>query len=105
MKRVLIVGSHSYLGTALASYLAQWPEEYRVESMSVRDDAWRERSLEGFDAVYYTAALVHREQDKHDPAQKEAYLKINGRLPVELARKAMEAGVGQLMFVDRRSVG
>lgn len=104
MKRVLIVGSHSYLGTALASCLAQWPEEYRVESLSVRDDSWRERSLEGFDAVYYTAALVHREQDKHDPAQKEAYLRINGRLPVELARKAKEAGVRQFIFLSTMAV-
>lgn len=104
MNRVLIVGSHSYLGTALAAHLAQWPEEYRVESMSVRDDGWRSACFEGLDAVYYTAALVHQEQDKHDPAQKEAYFRINARLPVELAQKAKEAGVRQFVFLSTMAV-
>ena len=104
MKRVLIIGSHSYLGTALASYLSQWPEEYHAESLSVRDETWKNVSFQGFDAVYHTAALVHQEQAKSDPAQKEAYLQINARLPVEVAKKAKEAGVPQFIFLSTMAV-
>lgn len=104
MKRVLIIGSHSYLGTALASYLSQWPEEYRVESLSVRDGAWKDVSFQGYDAVYHTAALVHQERSKSDPALKDTYLQINTRLPVEVAQKAKEAGASQFIFLSTMAV-
>lgn len=104
MKRILIIGSHSYLGTALASYLSQWPEAYHAESLSVRDGAWKNVSFQGYDAVYHTAALVHQERSKSDPALKNTYLQINTRLPVEVAQKAKEAGVSQFIFLSTMAV-
>ena len=70
MKHILITGANSYLGKSLAAYLGQWPEEFRVDSISVRDDAWKAADFHGYDAIYHTAALVHMEQDKQDPGRQ-----------------------------------
>ena len=104
MKRVLITGAHSYLGQSLRDYLSQWPEEFQVEMLSVRSDSWKQADFHGFDAVYHTAALVHMEQNKHDPGQAALYDKINARLPVLLAQKAKAEGVSQFLFLSTMAV-
>lgn len=104
MRRVLITGVHSYLGQSLRAFLAQWPEEFQVESLSVRDGNWKEADFHGFDAIYHTAALVHMEQNKHDPDQAALYDEVNGRLPVLLAEKAKAEGVSQFIFLSTMAV-
>ena len=88
MKRILITGANSYLGKSLTEYLKQWPDEFQVEATSVRDDTWKETDFHFFDAIYHTAALVHMEQNKQDPAQAEFYDRVNARLPIFIAKKA-----------------
>lgn len=104
MKRVLITGAHSYLGQSLRDYLSQWPEEFQVEMLSVRNDSWRQADFHGFDAIYHTAALVHMEQNKHDPGQAALYDNVNARLPVLLAQKAKAEGVSQFLFLSTMAV-
>lgn len=104
MKKILITGSGSYLGRCLRDYLAQWPESYAVDGISVRDDGWKSMSFAGYDAIYHTAALVHMEQNKNDPAQAAEYDRVNGVLPVEIAAKAKAEGVGQFLFLSTASV-
>ena len=93
MKHILITGANSYLGKSLAAYLGQWPEEFRVDSISVRDDAWKAADFHGYDAIYHTAALVHMEQDKQDPRQTSLYDRVNAQLPIAIAEKAKAEGM------------
>lgn len=104
MKRILITGAGSYLGKSLADYLGQWPEEFQVEAISVRDDSWKNVDFHGFDAIYHTAALVHMAQNKQDPAQAEAYDRVNTRLPLAIAEKAKSQGVGQFVFLSTAAI-
>lgn len=101
MKRILIVGPHSYIGSCFQAYLQQWPEQYTAESLSVRDDAWRQKSLAAYDAVLYAAGIVHqKETDENRPL----YEQVNCRLAMELAEKAKRQGVQQFIYLSSASV-
>lgn len=104
MKKLLITGAHSYIGTAVGAYLGQWPESYEVTKVSVSDGSWREMSFQGFDAVLHLAAIVHQPGSKQDPAQWLRYEKVNTFLALEVAEKAKQAGVGQFIFMSSASV-
>ena len=104
MKRILITGSGSYIGSHVKAYLEQWPERYQVEMISLRTDDWRQRSFAGFDAVLHAAGIVHQPKSKDDPSQAELYDRVNHRLAVEVAEKAKREGVGQFLFLSTEAV-
>ena len=104
MKRILITGANSYIGTGVENHLNRWPESYRVDTLDMIGAGWKEYSFRGYDAVLHVAGLVHQPQTKNDPAQADLYDRINHRLAVETARKAKEEGVGQFVFLSSASV-
>ena len=104
MKKILITGAGSYVGTCVADYLARWPERYRVDTVDMVDGSWREASFRGYDAVFHVAGIVHQAQTKDAPQQAELYDRVNNRLAVETAQKAKDEGVGQFLFMSSESV-
>lgn len=104
MKKILITGAGSYIGTAVESWLRQWPESYRVDTLDMIGDSWRQHDFRGYDAVLHVAGIVHREDTKNDPAEAEFYDRINHRLAVETAQTAKNAGVKQFLFLSSASV-
>lgn len=104
MKKILITGAGSYVGTSVEAHLNRWPERYRVDTLDMVDGSWREASFCGYDAVFHVAGIVHQENSKNDPGQKELYDRVNTRLAIETARKAKEEGVGQFIFMSSASV-
>lgn len=104
MKKLLITGAHSYIGTAVGDYLSQWEDAFQVTKVSASDGSWKEMSFEGFDAVLHVAAIVHQPGSKHDPDQWPLYERVNTTLALEVARKAKEAGVRQFIFMSSASV-
>lgn len=104
MKNILITGAGSYVGTSFEAWLKQWPESYRVDTVDMIGDGWKETSFRGYDVVFHVAAIVHKEERKNDPAQQELYDRVNHRLAVETARKARAEGVRQFVFMSSASV-
>lgn len=104
MKRILITGSGSYIGSRVKAYLEQWPECYQVETVTLRTGDWRQRSFAGFDAILHAAGIVHQPKSKDDPAQAELYDRVNHRLAVEVAEKAKCEGVTQFLFLSTEAV-
>lgn len=104
MKRILITGIGSYIGSHVKAYLEQWPERYQAEMISLRTDDWRQRSFAGFDAVLHAAGIVHQPKSKDDPSQAELYDRVNHLLAVEVAEKAKCEGVGQFLFLSTEAV-
>ena len=97
MKRILITGSHSYTGNALAEYLSSWPEKYHTETISLRNDSWKSESFGGFDTVIHTAGIAH---DSTRNSDKDLYYRVNSELTFETARKALNDGVSQFIFMS-----
>lgn len=104
MKRILITGAGGYIGLRVKAYLERWPGDYRVETLSLRSDDWRQRSFQGVDSILHTAAIVHQPKSKDDPTQAELYDRVNHRLTAEVAEKAEREGVGQFLFLSSESV-
>ena len=104
MKRILITGAGGYIGLRVKAYLERWPGDYRVETLSLRSDDWRQRSFQGVDSILHTAAIVHQPKSKDDPSQAELYDRVNHRLTAEVAEKAKREGVGQFLFLSSESV-
>ncbi len=97
MKRILITGAHSYTGNALREWLSTWPGKYHVQTISLRGDSWRSESFRGFDSVIHTAGIAH---DSTKSSDKAEYYRVNSELTFDTARKAMNDGVKQFVFMS-----
>ena len=100
MKKILITGANSYIGTSFERYLAQWPEEYRVDTVDMVDGSWREKSFTGYDVVYHVAGIAHSDTGNVTEERKAFYYQINTDLTVETAKKAKAEGVKQFIFMS-----
>lgn len=99
MKKILITGENSYVGTSFKKWVSQWPEEYQVDSIGLRGDKWKKNDLSEYDVIYHLAAIVHV---KEDNAMK--YFEINRDLALDVAKKAKESGVKQFIFMSTMGV-
>lgn len=97
MKRILITGKDSYIGTNFRKYLEQYPDDYYVEELDVRDDSWKKFDFSSFDVVYHVAGLAHSTPDE---SQRELYYKVNTDLTYEVALKAKKSKVKQFIFMS-----
>lgn len=100
MKRVLIVGANSYIGKSFTSWVAEnSTSEMTLDSLSLRDDTWRNVGLHEYDSVIHLAAIVHSPK-----AESSLYYKVNRDLAVEFAKKAKSEGVKHFIFISTLSV-
>ena len=104
MKRILITGANSYVGTSFEKHLKQWEGHYQVDTVDMVDGSWRERSFRGYDAVFHVAGIVHLKNKRNDPQQIALFEAVNVRLAVETAQKAKAEGVKQFIFMSSTSV-
>ena len=101
MKKILITGANSYIGTSFEKYMAQWSEQYQVETVDMIDGTWREKNFSGYDCVYHVAGIAHI---KETAENAHLYYKINRDLPLEVAAHAKKDGVKQFVFLSSMSV-
>lgn len=102
MRRILITGATSWIGSEVEAHLAAFPGRYGVERVSLRGDAWKERSWEGFDSVLHLAAVVHEGEKAGDMGG--LYDEVNVALAREAALKAKAEGVPHFAFLSSFSV-
>ena len=101
MKKILITGANSYIGTSLEKWLGEYPEQYSLDTVNTRDDEWKAKDFSQYDVVFHVAAVVHQ---REKPGMEGLYLKVNRDLPVEVAKKSREAGVSQFIFMSTMAV-
>lgn len=97
MKRILITGANSYIGTSFEKWMTQWPEEYQIDSVGTRNDEWKELDFSPYDTIFHVAGIAHQDT-KAD--QEELYYKVNRDLTIEVAKKAKSEGVKQFIFMS-----
>lgn len=101
MKRILITGKGSYIGTNFKQVMEKYPEEYRVEELDMLNESWRRHNFTKYDVVYHVAGIAHI---KENPKNEELYYKVNRDLAIEVAKKAKVSGVKQFIFMSSMSV-
>jgi UDP-glucose 4-epimerase len=100
VKKILITGANSYVGTSFAKYMAQWPQEYQVDTIDMVDRSWREKSFAGYDSVFHVAGIAHQDSGRITEERKQLYFKVNTDLTIETAQKAKSDGVKQFIFMS-----
>lgn len=99
MKRILITGANSYIGTSFEKYMDA--DAYRVDTVDTVDGEWRKKSFVGYDVVFHVAGIAHQKETKQNA---DLYYKVNRDLAIEAAKKAKAEGVGQFVFLSSMSV-
>lgn len=97
MKRILITGKNSYIGTSFENWLSKNPDEYEVDTVGTRDDEWREKDFSHYDVVFHVAGIAHVSSD---PKMEDLYYKVNRDLTIEVAKKAKSEGIKQFIFMS-----
>ena len=98
MKKILITGKNSYIGTNVERYLVE--RSYQVDTIDMRGNSWKEYDVSTYDAVFHVAGIAHADVEKVSNEEKERYYDINCRLAVETAKRAKEQGVGLFVFMS-----
>ncbi|MBR4905233.1 MAG: NAD-dependent epimerase/dehydratase family protein [Clostridia bacterium] len=101
MKRILITGAGSYIGTHIEAYLLRFPERYETNTLPMQSHTPDEYDFHGADAVIHVAAIVHRKETKDSQPLYDA---VNRDLAVAVAEKAKREGVKQFVFFSTMAV-
>ena len=101
MKRILITGAGSYIGTSFENWVReQYPGEFNVDTVDMVDGSWRGKCFSGYDAVFHVAGIAHADVGRVSEERKALYYKVNRDLAIETARKARAEGVKQFIFMS-----
>lgn len=98
--KVLIVGKNGYIARRTGAWFTKKPRPAEVDYISVQDDLWKQKDLTPYEAVIYTAAIVHRK----DKVPLEIYYEVNAQKPFEFAQAAKAAGVKQFVYLSTMGV-
>nr|APZ79234.1 NAD-dependent epimerase/dehydratase [Streptococcus suis] len=97
MKRVLITGANSYIGTSFEKYVKENNVDFEIDTLDLLDPNWQEYNFSGYDSVFHVAGIAHFSKDE---SKKELYYKVNTELTEHVAKAAKQAGVGQFIFMS-----
>lgn len=97
MKRVLITGANSFVGTNIEKWLLKKPGEFEVETVDTLNEAWKQADYTKYDAIFHVAGIAHVDPK---PEMAPLYYKVNRDLAIEIARWAKAKGVKQFIFMS-----
>ena len=101
MKKILITGANSYIGTSFEKYINDnYSDDYQVDTIDMIDGSWRQKSFAGYDVVYHVAGIAHSDNGKISAEKEKLYRSVNTDLTIETAKKAKADGVKQFIFMS-----
>lgn len=101
MKRILITGANSFVGTNIEKWLLKEPENFSVDTVDTMNEAWKQADYSKYDTVFHVAGIAHVDPK---PEMAPLYYKVNRDLAIEVAKWAKEHGVKQFIYMSSRIV-
>lgn len=101
MKKILITGAGSFVGTNIERWLKKWPSEYLVDTVDTMNDVWQQADFSKYDVVFHVAGIAHVDPK---PDMAPLYYKVNRDLTLEIARWAKAGGVRQFIYMSSKIV-
>ena len=87
MKKILITGAGSYIGTSFEKYMKQWPGKYQVDTVDMIGDGWMKYDFSGYDTVYHVAGIAHSDNSKISKKKAKLYYEVNTKLTIRTATR------------------
>ena len=101
MKKVLITGANSYIGTGFETYAKEkYPTKFEIDTIDMKDGSWKEKDFSGYDAVFHVAGIAHADVGNVSEETKKLYYAVNTDLAIETCAKAKKDGVKQFVFMS-----
>lgn len=103
MKRILITGAGSYIGTSFEKWMLQFGDEYQIDTLDMHGDEWKKSDFSVYDSVFHVAGIAHADVSKISDETKQLYYKINCDLAVETAEKYkcdLGSRTGQFIYMS-----
>ena len=98
MKKILITGQSSYIGTSIQAYIGEHCKDWKVDTASVRNEAWKDIDFGSYDCVLHMAGKAHADVGHVSKDVKREYYEVNYELTKEVAKQAKKAGVKQFIY-------
>ena len=101
MKRILITGANSYIGTSFEKYINEHhPDDYQIDTLNMQDPKWKEHDFFNYDTVFHVAGIAHADVGHVSEETKKLYYQVNCDLAYETALKAKESNVRQFIYMS-----
>lgn len=97
MKKVLITGAGSYIGTKVEEWLKRSPELFEVDAVDTLNNNWKKADFSKYDVVYNVAGIAHVKAQK---GEEPLYYAVNRDMVIEIAKAAKVAGVKQFIHMS-----
>ena len=101
MKKILITGANSYIGTSFECYLREnYPNDYVIKTLDMIDGNWKNYDFSNYDTVFHVAGIAHADVGNVSKETEKLYYQVNCDLAYETALKAKEANVKQFIYMS-----
>ena len=101
MKKVLITGANSYIGTSFEKYANEhFSSQLSIETVDMIDGSWRNKDFSSYDIVFHVAGIAHADVGNVSEEIKKKYYAVNTDLAIECCKKAKTEGVKQFVFMS-----
>lgn len=96
MKRILITGANSYIGTSFENWLKKY-DGYAVDTVDTMDGKWKNADFSAYDTIFHVAGIAHADPK---PEMRDLYYRVNTDLALEVAQHAKKSGAKQFIFMS-----
>lgn len=99
IKKVLIVGSNSFVGNSISNWLNKFDKSYKVDIVGTMDNEWESWDFSNYSTVILVAGIVHIKN-----ADEKLYDKINNKLSLRIFNKCCDSNCEQFIFMSTGAV-